>query len=71
MEAITRETFNRWAQKNNWMQVNDAASPNGRQYTFITPSGNMVIAIYDLKGNLHSMGHPMPVPQSPLGILPK
>ena len=72
MEAITKETFNHWAQKNNWMQVNDAATPNGRQVTFMTPSGNIVIAMYDLFGNLNSFGQPMPIPPSTLkaGLLP-
>ena len=68
MDAITRETLNKWAQKSNWMRVNEAATPNGRQVTFLTPSGNMVIAVYDLKGNLHSIGQPVPVPQFPQGF---
>ncbi|GAI90818.1 unnamed protein product [marine sediment metagenome] len=68
MEAITRVTFNKWAQKNNWMQVNEAASSTGRNYTFITPSGSLIIVMLDLKGNLISLGQPVPVPQSPLGI---
>ena len=67
MEAITRDTFNKWAQKNNWMQVSEAASPTGRNYTFITPSGNLLIVMMDLKGNLMSVGQPVPVAQSALG----
>jgi len=67
MEAITSDTFNKWAQKNNWMQVNEAASTTGRNYTFITPSGNLIIVMMDLKGNLMSVGQPVPVPQSALG----
>ena len=64
MEAITRGTFNKWAQKNNWMQVNEAASPTGRQDTFITPSGGLVVIMFDLKGNLTNVGQPVPVGQS-------
>jgi hypothetical protein len=65
VEAISREVFNRWVQKNNWMQIGEAITPNGRQYTFLTPSGAMVVAIYDLKGNLLAIGQPAPAPQSP------
>jgi len=67
MEAITRETFNKWAQKNHWMQVSEAASPTGRNYTFITPSGNLIVIMFDLKGNLANVGQPVPVGQSALG----
>ena len=67
MEAITRDTFNKWAQKNNWMQVNEATSPTGRNYTFVTPSGSLTIVMFDLKGNLLGVGQPQPVAQSALG----
>ena len=69
MEPITRETFNRWAQKCNWMQSGEGATPNGRQYVFLTPSGNIVIAMFDLRGNLLSIGQPVPTTQSPLPSL--
>ncbi|TET43294.1 MAG: hypothetical protein E3J60_00610 [Dehalococcoidia bacterium] len=67
MEAITSAVFNKWAQKNNWMQVNEAASTSGRNYTFVTPSGSLTIVMFDLKGNLLGVGQPQPVAQSVLG----
>jgi len=65
MEPITRETFNRWAQKNNWMQTGETVTANGRQYTFLTPSGVLIIGIFDLKGNLMAIGQPAPMSQVP------
>ena len=67
MEPITRESFGKWAQKNNWLLVNEAATPNGRQHNYVTPSGSIAIAMYDLKGNLNSLGQPMAQPP-PQGI---
>jgi len=67
MEAITNAVFNKWAQKNNWMLVNEATSTTGRNYTFVTPSGSLTIVMFDLKGNLLGVGQPQPVGQSALG----
>jgi len=69
MGPITRDTFNKWAQSHKWMQIAEAVTPNGRQYTFLTPAGNMTIAMFDLKGNLMGIGQPVPAPQAPLGPL--
>jgi len=70
MDLINRETFNRWTQKNGWMQINEALTPSGRQYTYITPAGMLVIAQIDIKGNLTSIGQLVPAPQGP-PILPE
>jgi len=64
MEPITRETFNRWTQSNKWLQTAEIATTNGRQYTFITPSGKVKIIIFDLKGNLLAIGEPIITPQA-------
>lgn len=69
MEAISRATFNKWAQTHKWMQMGELATPNGRQYTFLTPAGNMVIAIFDIKGNLLGIGQPVPAGQLPQDLL--
>lgn len=60
MEPITRETFNRWAAENKWLRLNDRATPNGRQYMYLTPSGKLVVAMCDLKGNLANIGEVVP-----------
>lgn len=52
MEKVTKEIFKKWIQECNWLKVNETATPNGRQDTFLTPAGNFVAAIYDLKGDL-------------------
>lgn len=71
MDAISRETFNKWARNHKWMQIAEHATPNGRQYTFITPAGNMTLAMFDIKGNLIGIGQPVPVGQAQLNPLQK
>lgn len=63
MKPIERSTFNKWAQDSKWMQVGEADTVNGRQYSFITPAGTIIIAMFDLKGNLLGFGHPIPAGQ--------
>lgn len=64
MEPITRETFNKWAQKNNWMQIAEGMTPQGRQIQFLTPAGEIVVLMLDLKGNMLGIGKPVAMPQS-------
>ena len=71
MEPISRVVFNKWAQDSKWIQLNEAANVNGRQYTFLTPAGNLVIAMFDLTGNFVAVGKPMPPPASALPPFPK
>ena len=63
MEIMTRESFTKWAKKHDWLQITEATGPNGRNITFLTPSGNMMIVMFDLKGNLAGLGQPVPAPQ--------
>jgi len=65
MEPITRGTFNKWANKNDWMQVFEGMTPQGRQVQFLTPAGEIVVIIIDLKGNIAGVGKVLPVPPSP------
>ncbi len=73
MEKLTKEDFEQWVKDNKWLQIGEAPTPNGRQPTFLTPSGNLIIAMYDLKGNLEKVGQlvpaPMPRGSSPLDFL--
>ena len=64
MEPITRQAFEKWAKNGDWLLVSEAPTPTGRQHTYLTPFGNLTIIIFDLKGNLHSVGQPMLAPQS-------
>lgn len=58
---MDKQSFASWAEKNRWLKVSEAATPEGRQTQYLTPSGTLVITMYDLKGNLHSIGQPMPL----------
>lgn len=69
MEPIAKETFITWAKENNWLPVNEGTHPQGRQTMFVTPSGNLIFVIYDLKGNLLSFGQPMAQPPQPLPMM--
>lgn len=63
MEPVTRTSFEEWAEKSNWLPVNETPNPLGRQTTFVTPSGSLVFAIYNMQGNLHSIAQPVPQAQ--------
>lgn len=71
MNAITRATFVRWAENQEWLLTAELATPNGHQNTYLTPAGNLTIALFDIKGNLLGIGQPVPGPQAPLGKLQK
>jgi hypothetical protein len=57
MEKLSRETIEKWAKEQNWLQVAEGANPNGKQITYLSPSGRDVIFVYDLEGNLFGFGH--------------
>lgn len=68
MESITKEVFLAWAEKANWLLIAEAATPQGRQLSFITPAaGALTFVIFDLKSTLFSIAQPIaqPLPQSP------
>lgn len=64
MEAvkITKEMFAEWTEKNDWLKIAEGATPQGPQANYLTPTGNIIIVIYDLKGNLYSVGQPVVMP---------
>jgi hypothetical protein len=76
MDKIKIETFEKYAKDNGWMQINDNATPKGRQLTFMTPQGHFIIASYNLDGQLvDQLSPPPPVilmqggrPQMPPGL---
>lgn len=51
MEKIKREDFEAWAKKNNWLQIDEIPTPNGKQIVYLTPSGEFVYVQYDLSGD--------------------
>jgi len=62
MEKLSRETIEKWTQEHKWLQVAEGANPNGKQITYLTPSGQDVVIVYDLEGNLFGFGHIVQVP---------
>lgn len=69
MEKLTKEVFVKWIEKSRWLKVNETATLDGRTDTFLTPSGNLIAALYDLKGDLSRFGMLGPAPQAPPGFL--
>ena len=65
-EALNQETLEKYVKKHNWLPINEIAAPTGRQQFYLTPAGNVVIALYDLKGTFIGIGQPLPPPQTPL-----
>jgi len=73
MENIKKETFESWLKKHDWLLVGEQSTPNGRQFRYLTPSGNEIVIIYDLKGDVAATGKlPIPVQlmQAPPNISP-
>lgn len=70
MEKLKKEDFEKWVKENKWLKISEAPNPNGRQDSFLTPAGNIIIAIHDLSGNLFQIAilGPAPAPQNPLGF---
>uniref|UniRef100_A0A6M3X4Z9 Uncharacterized protein n=1 Tax=viral metagenome TaxID=1070528 RepID=A0A6M3X4Z9_9ZZZZ len=65
MEPITGEAFEKWAKDHDWLRMSERAAPTGKQYIYLTPAGNVAIAMYDLKGTFIGVGQPVPVPMAP------
>ena len=61
MEKIKKEDFEKWVKESKWLLISEVATPNGRQITYLSPAGQITIAIYNLNGDLQ-IAQPMPVP---------
>jgi hypothetical protein len=70
MEKLTKEAFGQWVKDNNWLQIDERSTPNGRQVIYLSPAGQVTIAIHTLSGDLQ-IAQPMPVPMpTPRGPSP-
>lgn len=65
MDKVKREVFETWLKGNNWFKINEVGTPNGQQEHYLTPAGEIVIAQYDLQGQLAQIAKPMPAPAQP------
>jgi hypothetical protein len=67
MGLILKDDLLKWIKKQiakgNWLQVNDAGTPQGRQVIYMTYAGQFVIVQYDIQGNVTTIGQPMVIPQ--------
>jgi len=68
MEALTKETFLSYAEACNWLCVGEMSTPAGRRVTYVTPAGNFVFAIYNLKGELGQLAMPAIQQQPPSNV---
>ncbi|GAH03850.1 unnamed protein product, partial [marine sediment metagenome] len=57
----TNHEFLAWVKKHDWLLIAENKTPEGRQDLYCTPAGEIVAAIYDLKGNFFGVGKP-PIP---------
>jgi hypothetical protein len=64
---VKKETFETWVKDNNWLQINEALTTNGRQVTYLSPAGDVTIAIYNLKGELEQIAK-TPIPVIPISM---
>lgn len=73
MVPPTKEEFLAWAKEENWLQIGTKGTPQGRQDAYVTPSGEISFAMYDLKGEFVTIGKSVmqAIPQpgfNPLGF---
>jgi len=62
MEKLTREEFEKWAKDEHWLLIEKPLNPNGEQYTYLTPAGNIDAIVFDLSGKLLGVVQ-IPAPQ--------
>lgn len=60
MDKIKKEDFEKWVEEGKWLQISEAATPKGRQVSYLTPAGNFIIAIFNINGELEQVIKPMP-----------
>ena len=61
-EKITKEIFESWLQKHDWLLVGEDAGPGGRQARYLAPSGQELILLFNLAGELAATArNPIPV----------
>lgn len=59
MEKLVKEQFENWAKEHGWLCYEEVANPNGRQFNFITPTGQIVAEVINLEGQLAGV---VPIP---------
>lgn len=72
MEKIKREDFEKWIERCNWFKVNEAGNDKGQQHHYLTPTGEFLIAQYNLNAELEQIIKPMatPIQPKPVGQYP-
>lgn len=61
---ISREDFAKWIKAHKWLQIEDKLIPQGHQIMYLTPAGNFIIEMRDIKGNLIGIGPLVIIPQT-------
>lgn len=66
MGMISKDELNKWidlqVKKKNWLLLNDPATVDGRQFIYVTLTGQFVVVQYDINGNVKQVGQPMLMP---------
>jgi hypothetical protein len=70
MDKVKREVFETWLNGCNWFKINEVGTPNGQQDHYLTPAGEIMIAQYNLQGELQQIAKPMP-PQPQATVMRK
>jgi len=67
---LLKENFLAWADDNHWLKVDEQANTNGRMDLYMTPSGNMAAAVYNIAGELQQVQPVVLIPPTPMRIPP-
>jgi hypothetical protein len=70
MDKVGRAVFETWLKGCNWFKINEVGTPNGQQDHYLTPAGEIMIAQYNLQGELAQVVKPMPAPAQPTTMRP-
>jgi hypothetical protein len=59
---LVKEDFLKWAEENHWFKTNEQPNTNGRVDIYMTPSGNLAAAVYNIAGELQQVIPVVPMP---------
>jgi hypothetical protein len=63
MPILPKKQFEDWVKKQEWLKISETDTTRGRQHTYLTPAGQFLFALYDIKGELMELGQPVMMPR--------
>lgn len=64
MLLTTKDDFIEWVTEHKGLLFQELATPAGKQHWYVMPAGGIIVAIYNIAGELLTIGQPMVAPQA-------